>query len=83
MTPPTHQGGPGRRQDQGHGVVLHDQKEGYQPPITSRTGSSQVRQGLSMSPPTCQGGPGGLRYQEHGVVLHDLWEKVINHPHLL
>ena len=25
MTPPTHQGGPGGQQDQGHGVVLHDQ----------------------------------------------------------
>ena len=50
MTPPTHQGGPGGQQDQGHGVVLHDQKEGYQPPITFRSGSSQVTQGLSMTP---------------------------------
>ena len=30
--------------DQGHGVVLHDKGEGYQPPITSRRGSSQVPQ---------------------------------------
>ena len=30
---------PGGQQDQGHGVVLHDQGEGYQPPITSRSGS--------------------------------------------
>ena len=74
MTPPTHQGGPGGQQDQGHGVVLHDQEEGYQPPVTSRTWSSQVPQGLSTSPPTHQGGPGGLQNQEHGVVLvlHDL-----------
>ena len=50
MIPPTHQAGPGGQQDQGHGVVLHDQEEGYQPPITSRTGSSQVHQGLSMYP---------------------------------
>ena len=48
--PPTHQGGPGGQQGQGHQVVLHDQEEGYQLPITSRTGSSQVPQGLSMSP---------------------------------
>ena len=76
MTPPTHQGGPGGQQDQGHGVVLHDQEEGYQPPITSRTGSSQVPQNLSMSPPTCQGEPSGLLDQEHRVhrvVLHDMW----------
>ena len=38
-------GGPGRLQDQGHGVVIHDRGEGYQPPITSRSGSSQVPQG--------------------------------------
>ena len=38
-------GGLGRLQDQGHGVVLHDQREGYQPPITSKSGSSQVPQG--------------------------------------
>ena len=76
MTPPTRQGGPGGpggQQDQGYGVVLHDQEEGYQPPITSRTGSSQVPQNLSMSPPTCQGGPGGQLDQEHRVVLLDLW----------
>ena len=75
--------GPGVQGDQEHWVILHDQEEGYQPPITSRTGSSQVPQGLSMSPPTCQGGPGVLQDQEHGVVLHNLWEKVINHPQLL
>ena len=33
--------GPGGQQDQGHGLVPHDQGEGYQPPITS-SGSSQV-----------------------------------------
>ncbi len=64
-------GGPGGQQDQGQGVVLHNQEEGYQPPITSRTGSSQVPPNLIMSPPTCQGGPGGQRDQEHGVVLHN------------
>ena len=37
----------GGLQDQEHGVVLHDQEEGYQPPITSRTGSRQVTQNLS------------------------------------
>ena len=47
--------GPGGQQDQEHGWVLHDQEEGYQVPIISRTGSSQVRQGLSMTPPTHQG----------------------------
>ena len=50
MTPTTHQGGPGGQQDQGHGLVLHVHGEGYQPPITSRTGSSRVCQGLSMYP---------------------------------
>ena len=44
--------GPGGQRDQEHGVVLHDQEEGYQQPITSRTGSCQVLQGLSMTPPT-------------------------------
>ena len=34
--------GPGGQRDQEHGVVLHDQEEGYQPPKTSRTESSQV-----------------------------------------
>ena len=71
MTPPTCKGGPSGQQDQGHGVVLHDQEEGYQQTITSRTKISQVPQNLSMSPPTCQGGPGGLQDQGHGVVLHD------------
>ena len=42
--------GPGGQQDQEHGVVLHVQEEGYQPPQTSRTESSQVPQGLSMTP---------------------------------
>ena len=36
MTPPTCQSGPGGQQDQGHGVVLHDQEEGYQPPSVLR-----------------------------------------------
>ena len=65
MTPPTHPGGPGGQRDREHGVVLHDQEEGYQPPITSKTRSSQVTQGLSMTPPTCQGEPGGLLDQEY------------------
>ena len=39
--------GPGGQRDQEHGVVLHDQEEGYQSPINFRTGSSQVPQGLS------------------------------------
>ena len=42
--------GPGGQRDQEHGVVLHVQGEGYQPPITFRRGSSQVPQGLSMTP---------------------------------
>ena len=33
-------GGPGGQQDQGHGIVLHDQGEEYQQPITSKSGSS-------------------------------------------
>ena len=44
--------GPGGQRDQEHGVVLHDQGEGYQPPKTSRSGSSQVPKGLRMTPPT-------------------------------
>ena len=32
MTPATNPGGPGGQRDQEHGVVLHDQEEGYQPP---------------------------------------------------
>ena len=43
--PSTWTGGLGRQQDQGHGVVLHDQGEGYKAPITSRIGSIQVPQG--------------------------------------
>ena len=42
--------GPGGQRDKEHGVVLHVQGEGYQPPITFRRGSSQVPQGLSMTP---------------------------------
>ena len=42
--------GPSGQQDQVHGVVLHDQEEGYQPPITFRSGGSQVPQGLSVTP---------------------------------
>ena len=52
MTPPTHSG---EQRDQGHGVVLHVQGEGYQPLITSRIGSSQVPKGLRMTPPTHPG----------------------------
>ena len=51
--------GPGGQRDQEHGVVLHDQEEGYQLPITFRGLSSQVPQGLSMTPPTHPGGTGG------------------------
>ena len=36
--------GPGGQQDQVHGVVQHVQGEGYQPPESSRSGSSQVPQ---------------------------------------
>ena len=50
MNPPTHPVGPGGQQDQEHGVVLHNQEEGYQPPINFRSGSSQVPEGLSMTP---------------------------------
>ena len=46
--------GPGQR-DQEHRVVQHVQGEGYQPPITSRTGSSQVFKGLRMTPPNHPG----------------------------
>ena len=48
-------GGPGGQRDQGHGVVLHVQGEGYQPPITSRIWINQVPQGLSITPPTHPG----------------------------
>ena len=47
--------GPGGQRDQEHGVVQRVQGEGYQPPITSRSGSSQVPQGLSMTPSTHPG----------------------------
>ena len=33
---------PGGQQDQGHGLVLHDHREGYQQPITFRSGSKKV-----------------------------------------
>ena len=39
MTPPTH---PGVQRDQEHRVVQHVQGEGYQPPKTYTTGSSQA-----------------------------------------
>ena len=42
--------GPGGQRDQEHGVVQHVQGEGYQPPETSRTGSSQVPKALRMIP---------------------------------
>ena len=32
-----HMVGPGGQRDQEYGVVLHDQEEGYQPPINFRT----------------------------------------------
>ena len=44
--------GPGGQEDQEHGVVQHVQGEGYQPPKTYRSGSSQVPKGLRMTPPT-------------------------------
>ena len=37
---------PGGQQEQGHGVVLHDQGEGYQQTKTFRSGSNKVAQGL-------------------------------------
>ena len=42
--------GPCGQRDQEHGVVLHAQGEGYQPPITFRSGSSQVLKDLRMTP---------------------------------
>ena len=77
MTPPypsRSSVGPGGQQDQELGVVLHDKEEGYQQPKTSRTGSSQVPQGLSMTPPTHPGGPGGQQDQGHGLDLHNQGE---------
>ena len=56
MTPrPIQVVGPGGQQDQEHGVVQYVQGEGYQPSITSRTGSSQVPKGLRMTPLTHPG----------------------------
>ena len=66
--------GPGGQRDQEHGVVLHEQEEGHQPPKNFRRWCSQVPQGLSMTPPTHPGGPGGQQDQGHGVVLHDKGE---------
>ena len=43
--------GPGGQRDQEHGVVQHVQGEGYQPPKTFRSGSSQVPKGFRMTPP--------------------------------
>ena len=40
--------GPGGQQDQEHGVVLHYQEEGYQPPMNLKSGSGQVPLGLRM-----------------------------------
>ena len=34
---------PGGQQEQGHGVVLHDQEEGYREPTNFRSESSQVK----------------------------------------
>ena len=65
---------PGGQQDQEHRVVLHDHEEGDRPPITFRSGSSQVPQALSMTPPTHPGGTGGQQDQGYGVVLHDQGE---------
>ena len=64
--------GPGGQQDQEHGVVQHVQGEGYQPPKTSRTGSSQVPKGLRITPLPIQVDrlTGGQQGQGHGVVLH-------------
>ena len=51
MTPPSHPG----QQDQGHGVVLHGQGEGYQPTILGSwdqygiTGTLCANQGLTLS----------------------------------
>ena len=41
MTPPTHPGGQVDSEIKNMWVVLHVQGEGYQPPKTSRSGSSQ------------------------------------------
>ena len=41
--------GPGGERDQEHGVGLHFQGEGYQPPTTFRSESSQVPKGLRMT----------------------------------
>ena len=47
--------GPGGQRDQEHGVVQHVPGEGYHPPITFRSGNSQVPKGLRMTPPTHSG----------------------------
>ena len=43
MTPFTHPGGTGGQQDQDHGVVLNDQGEDYQQPISFMSRSSRIR----------------------------------------
>ena len=63
MTPPypsRWSGGPGGHRDQEHGVVLHDQEEGYQPPKTSRTESSQY------DPPTHPAGQVDSKIKDMG-----------------
>ena len=47
---PSRSVGPGGQQGQEHGVFIHVKGEGYQPPITSRAGSRQVPQCLTMTP---------------------------------
>ena len=42
LDPSSQKNWPGGQRDQGHGVVLHVQEEGYQEPTTFRIGSSQV-----------------------------------------
>ena len=69
--------GPGGQRDQEHGVVLHDQEEGYQPPITFRNGSSQVPQGLGMTLQTHPSGPGGQKDQGYGVVQGEVYQQPI------
>ena len=55
--------GPGGQEEQEHGVFLHVQGEGYQPPITSRSECSQVSKGVGMTPPHPSRLTGGQRRQ--------------------
>ena len=71
MTPTTNPVGPGGQWDQEYGVALHDQEEGYQQPITFRSGSSQVLKDFRINPSTH---PCWQQGQGHGVVLHVQWE---------